>query len=71
MPGEHPYKSKVEPHPIYASRFRWTIFAAGHLRESSGESYATRREAEIGANKRLKQLIEAWRIRKRPHDLDE
>jgi len=48
---------KIEPHSDGVRRFRWSVFDAGRLLDSSIESFATMREARADAEKFVQALI--------------
>jgi hypothetical protein len=64
MAEDHPFTTKVEPRIIDVGRHRWNIFRSQQPLESSGESYATKREALAAADKRVQKLVADWRIGK-------
>ena len=60
MAKAHPFTIKIEPDPLSARRFRWTVCEGSQIHIRSPHSYATRREAEDEANNALLKLAETW-----------
>jgi hypothetical protein len=50
MLGMRPFSIKIEPDPLGARWFRWSLFEEGELLIRSQFSYPTRRQAKDGAN---------------------
>ncbi|SDR49692.1 hypothetical protein SAMN05519103_03972 [Rhizobiales bacterium GAS113] len=65
MAENHPFTIKIEPHIEGSSRYRWSVYERGKLRDQSLTSYATIREAHADAIKVLQKLIAIHRIDKR------
>jgi hypothetical protein len=51
---------KIEPDPLGAGRFRWTIREGEQIHLRSPHSYATRREAEQEADMALQKFAGSW-----------
>ncbi len=64
MVEEHPFTFMIERAPGNASGFVWIIFRQDRELQRSRESFATRREAETGAKKTMRSLIETLRTHK-------
>jgi hypothetical protein len=54
---------KVEADPLREGRYRWTICEGTQIHLRSPQSYATRREAEEGAEKAMSKFVRHWRDR--------
>jgi hypothetical protein len=50
----------VEPDPLGAGRFRWTVCEGTQIHLRSPHSYATRLEAEQEADKALQKFAKTW-----------
>lgn len=66
MAENHPFTIKIEPDLLGRGRSRWRLCEGGCTRDRSIVSYATKREAEADATKKLHKRIAIWRIGKRP-----
>ena len=55
------FKVRIEPDPLGAGRFRWTVCEGNQIHLRSPHSYATRREAEREADKARQKFAETWR----------
>jgi hypothetical protein len=65
MAEDHPFTIGIERHiKTAASRFRWSIYESGKLRQHSPHTYATKREALADAHRVLQQFITRWQIGK-------
>jgi hypothetical protein len=53
---------KIEPDAGRPGRYRWTISEEGRTRDTSLYSFATKREAQVDANKFLENLNATWRV---------
>jgi hypothetical protein len=60
MLKSHPFTTNVEPDPLTERRFRWTVCEGDQIHLRSPHSYATRRQAEVEADKALLRIVEAW-----------
>jgi hypothetical protein len=54
------FTSRIEPDPLYAGRFRWTVCEGSQIHLRSPHSYATKREAEQEADKAMQKLASTW-----------
>jgi hypothetical protein len=61
----HPFTYKIEPDPLDAARFRWTVCEGAQIQVRSPRSYASRGEAKEAASEALLRLAETW-PRRRP-----
>jgi hypothetical protein len=50
MVEEFPFSVRIEPDPLNAQRFRWTVRESGRIAVRSQRSYDDRREAENEAD---------------------
>jgi hypothetical protein len=57
MRAAQPFAVKVELHSNGTRRFRWSVFDAGRLLNSSLQSFATIREAQADADKFIQALV--------------
>jgi hypothetical protein len=64
MLRSHPFTTNVEPDPLTERRFRWIVCEDGQIHLRSPQSYATRRQAEVEADKALLRIAEALPGRK-------
>jgi hypothetical protein len=53
---------EIEPDAGRSRRFRWKILEDGKARDKSVYSFATKREAQIDAEKFVGKLNSTWRI---------
>jgi hypothetical protein len=64
VPQESPFVVKIERDTGHAGRFRWRVFQDGMMRDASVYSFATKRQAQVDADKFVQKLNETWRILK-------
>jgi hypothetical protein len=60
MLKSHPYTTNVDLDPLTGRRFRWTVCEGGLIHLRSPHSYASRRLAEMEADKALLRVADAW-----------
>jgi hypothetical protein len=60
----HPFTARIEADPLDECRFRWTVCEGNQIHIRSPHSYATRREANMGANEAMLRLAATWRRNK-------
>jgi hypothetical protein len=63
---DHPFTINIESDVLGVGRSRWRLCEGGYTRDRSIVSYATKREAEADATKKLHKRIAIWRTGKRP-----
>jgi hypothetical protein len=56
-----PYSVRVREDANRPGRYRWDVFETERLRDTSMFSFATRREAQIDADKFVVKLLATWR----------
>jgi hypothetical protein len=61
MPQDSPFDVKVERDAERQGRFRWRVFQDGIMRDASVFSFATKREAQVDADKFIEKLNTTWR----------
>ena len=61
MPEDSPFVVKVERDAERQGRFRWRVFENGIMRDASVYSFATKREAQVDADKFVEKLNATWR----------
>ena len=66
MSEGHPFTYKIEPDPLNALRFRWTVCEGTLIHVRSPRSYADRGEAKEEAAAAMMKLAEGWPRRRRP-----
>lgn len=62
MNNDDLFTFKIEPDPLGARRFRWTVCEGTRIHLRSPHSYETRREAEEEANKAMLKFSTTWRV---------
>jgi hypothetical protein len=65
MSEGHPFTYKIEPDPLNALRFRWTVCEGTQIHVRSPHSYSTRGEAKEEASAAMLKLAEIWPRRPR------
>jgi hypothetical protein len=60
MSEGHPFTYKIEPDPLNAARFRWTVCEGTQVRIRSLQSYSSRGEAKEEASAAMLKLAETW-----------
>jgi hypothetical protein len=60
MAKTHPFTFKIEPDLLRGCRFRWKVCGVGQTQLRSAHSYATRREAEVEADKAMSKFATTW-----------
>jgi hypothetical protein len=60
MAKDELFTFKIQPDPLNAGRFRWTVCEGAQIHLRSPHSYETRREAEQEADKALQKFAQAW-----------
>jgi hypothetical protein len=61
MLEDSPFVVKVERDAERQGRFRWRVFQDGTMRDASVFSFATKREAQVDADKFIEKLNATWR----------
>jgi hypothetical protein len=60
MSEVQPYSVRIRGDAHHPGRYRWDVFETERLRDSSMFSFATKREAQLDAEKFVEKLIATW-----------
>jgi hypothetical protein len=61
MTNPSPYSVQIRLHNGRGGRYRWDVYEAGKLRDSSMHNFATRGAARVDADGFIEKLVETWR----------